>query len=90
MSSRDRASMSFVERHNLWSDEQHRHAAAVEKEIEDRKLELVRFSFADQHGVLRGKTVKERMKALIAVAHPLWQERLSRQAYEVFRMNLGS
>ena len=32
-------------------------AATVEKEIEDRKLELVRFSFPDQHGVLRGKTL---------------------------------
>ena len=57
MSSRDRASLSFVERHNLWSDEQYRLAAAVEKEIEERKLELVRFSFPDQHGVLRGKTL---------------------------------
>jgi glutamine synthetase len=57
MSSRDRASLSFVERHNLWSDEQYRLAASVEKEIEERKLELVRFSFPDQHGVLRGKTV---------------------------------
>ena len=57
MSSRDRASLSFVERHNLWSDEQYRLAAAVEKEIEERQLELVRFSFADQHGVLRGKTL---------------------------------
>jgi glutamine synthetase len=57
MSSRDRASFSFVERHNLWSDEQFRLAASVEKEIEERKLDLVRFSFADQHGVLRGKTV---------------------------------
>jgi glutamine synthetase len=57
MSSRDRASLSFVERHSLWSDEQFRRAASVEKEIEERKLELVRFSFPDQHGVLRGKTV---------------------------------
>ncbi len=57
MSSRDRASLSFVERHNLWSDEQFRLAASVEKEIEDRGLELVRFSFPDQHGVLRGKTI---------------------------------
>lgn len=57
MSAREPASLSFVERHALWSDEQFRHAATVEREIEDRKLELVRFSFVDQHGVLRGKTV---------------------------------
>ena len=57
MSSRDRATLSFVERHALWNDEQFRLAAAVEREIEDRNLDLVRFSFVDQHGVLRGKTV---------------------------------
>src|SRR5687767_9795442 len=57
MSARESASLSFVERHALWSDEQFRLAATVEREIEDRKLELVRFSFVDQHGVLRGKTV---------------------------------
>ena len=32
-------------------------AAAVEQEIKRRKLETVRFSFCDQHGVLRGKTL---------------------------------
>jgi glutamine synthetase len=57
MSSRERASLSFVDRHNLWSEEQFRLAESVGKEIEDRKLDLVRFSFPDQHGVLRGKTV---------------------------------
>ena len=48
---------TFVERHGLWSDEQARRALAVERAIKANKLELVRFSFADQHGVLRGKTV---------------------------------
>jgi glutamine synthetase len=48
---------TFVDRHQLWTDEQARAAAAVAREIKTRKLELVRFSFADQHGVLRGKTL---------------------------------
>ena len=48
---------SFVERHELWSDAQARAATAVDKAIKQRKLELVRFSFPDQHGILRGKTV---------------------------------
>jgi glutamine synthetase len=47
----------FVERHGLWTDEQARRAKAVAQAIKQHKLELVRFSFADQHGVLRGKTV---------------------------------
>jgi glutamine synthetase len=49
--------MSFVERHGLWTDDQARQAKAVERAIKKNKLELVRFSFADQHGVLRGKTI---------------------------------
>ena len=49
--------MSFVERHGLWTGEQARAANAVAQAIKKNKLELVRFSFADQHGVLRGKTV---------------------------------
>jgi glutamine synthetase len=48
---------SFVDRHGLWSDAQIRAAAAVEKAIRGKNLELVRFSFADQHGTLRGKTL---------------------------------
>jgi glutamine synthetase len=48
---------SFVQLHGLWSAEQARAANAVTQAIKKHKLELVRFSFADQHGVLRGKTV---------------------------------
>lgn len=55
MSSRDPASLSFVERHGLWGDEQLRRAREVEKQLD--ALDLVRFVFADQHGVLRGKTI---------------------------------
>jgi glutamine synthetase len=54
---RPRSSLTFVDRHELWRDEQRRAAAAVEREIKRRKLEVVRFAFADQHGVLRGKTL---------------------------------
>ena len=57
MPPRSRSSASFVERHGLWTDEQARAADAVAQAITKRKLELVRFSFADQHGVLRGKTI---------------------------------
>jgi glutamine synthetase len=48
---------SFVERHGLWTDEQAHQAKAVAQAVKKNKLELVRFSFVDQHGVLRGKTV---------------------------------
>src|ERR1700730_13899022 len=52
-----RAAKSFVERHGLWTGEQARAAKAAVQAIKKHKLELVRFSFADQHGVPRGKTV---------------------------------
>src|SRR6516162_6728230 len=49
--------ISFVDRHGLWSAEQVEAATRAEKLIEDRHLDVVRLSFADQHGILRGKTV---------------------------------
>jgi glutamine synthetase len=49
--------MSFAERHGLWSDDRADAARRVEKLIEEKKLDVVRLSFADQHGLLRGKTL---------------------------------
>jgi glutamine synthetase len=49
--------MSFVERHGLWSDEQQQAAKRVEELVKAEGLEVVRFSFPDQHGILRGKTL---------------------------------
>jgi glutamine synthetase len=48
---------SFVDRHGLWTADQARQAKDVAQKIKQQKLELIRFSFADQHGVLRGKTL---------------------------------
>ncbi|MGC1777602.1 MAG: glutamine synthetase, partial [Xanthobacteraceae bacterium] len=56
MASRPTSPASFVERHGLWNAEQTRTAGAVIQAIKKYKLDLVRFAFADQHGVLRGKT----------------------------------
>jgi glutamine synthetase len=59
MSSQKRrsAALSFVARHGLWTDAQTKAALAVERAIKKHKLELVRFAFPDQHGILRGKTL---------------------------------
>jgi glutamine synthetase len=61
-------SRTFVDRHELWTAEQHRAATAAEREIKRRQLEVVRFAFCDQHGVLRGKTLvaSEAVKAMRA------------------------
>ena len=57
MSTSRSAAGSFVERHALWSEEQFEAARKAEKLIEEQGLEVVRLSFPDQHGILRGKQV---------------------------------
>jgi glutamine synthetase len=47
----------FVDRHDLWGPEQYAAAGQMRRVIDELGLEMVRFSFADQHGVLRGKTI---------------------------------
>ena len=49
--------MSFVRRHGLWSDEQKEAASRLRRIVEEQKLEVIRLSFPDQHGILRGKTL---------------------------------
>jgi len=49
--------LSFVARHALWSDEQKEAAQRLRRLAEEKNLETIRLSFADQHGVLRGKTL---------------------------------
>jgi glutamine synthetase len=49
--------LSFVERHGLWSQEQKDAAARLRRIVEEQKLEVIRLSFPDQHGILRGKTL---------------------------------
>jgi glutamine synthetase len=47
----------FIDRHGLWTEERYAAAAQARRVIDELGLELVRFSFADQHGVLHGKTL---------------------------------
>jgi glutamine synthetase len=49
--------LSFVERHGLWSKEQQEAASRLRKIVEEKNLEVIRLSFPDQHGILRGKTL---------------------------------
>ena len=55
--------MSFIARHDLWNDDQRRAADELSRRIEAERIELVRLSFPDLHGLLRGK-------ALLAAAMP--------------------
>lgn len=49
--------MSFVARHGLWSSEQKDAALRLRALTGECDLEVIRFAFPDQHGILRGKTV---------------------------------
>ncbi len=48
---------SFVERFGLWSGEQRRQAQELARRLETGEVDVVRFAWPDQHGMLRGKTL---------------------------------
>lgn len=48
---------SFVERFGLWSAEQCAQADAVAARLQAGEVDVVRFAWPDQHGLLRGKTL---------------------------------
>ncbi len=48
---------SFVERFGLWTQAQTEQADAVIERLNRGELDVVRFAWADQHGILRGKTL---------------------------------
>ncbi len=47
----------FIARHALWDDEQAQAAAELPGRARAANIRTVRISFADQHGILRGKTL---------------------------------
>ncbi|CCE07914.1 putative glutamine synthetase (glnA4-like) [Bradyrhizobium sp. STM 3843] len=49
--------MTFVSRHGLWTEEQREAAEKLARIVEEKNLEVIRLSFPDQHGILRGKTL---------------------------------
>jgi glutamine synthetase len=97
MSSHKRRALTldFVERHGLWTDAQARTAVAVEKAIKRKGLELVRFSFPDQHGILRGKTlvaaeVSRALRTGVTMTSTLFAKDTShRNVFPVFEAGAG-
>ena len=49
--------MSFIERHDLWTQEQRAAARDVADQARADGLTMIRLSFPDTHGVLRGKSI---------------------------------
>ena len=56
-SSNDMGRTGFIERYELWDGDEAQHVPNVLKRIETEELDVIRLSFADQHGLLRGKTI---------------------------------
>ena len=48
---------NFIKKHGLWDEDQNKSAMSILKRIQDLGLESIRLSFADQHGLLRGKSI---------------------------------
>jgi len=59
-SANTRATKPFAERHGLLSASIRKQWREVFARIKAEKLETIRISFADQHGILRGKTIMAR------------------------------
>jgi len=95
MSRTPSAAPPFVERHGLWSEAQRAAARRLLQDLPARGIELVRFSFADQHGILRGKTLAatEVANALangVAVVSSLFAKDTShRTVFPVFTAGAG-
>lgn len=47
----------FVARHDLWTEAQYAAAGQMRRVMDEIGIEMVRFSFVDQHGILRSKTI---------------------------------
>lgn len=47
----------FIEEHRLWGEAQYAAAEQARRIIDEQGIELVRVSFPDPHGILRGKTL---------------------------------
>jgi glutamine synthetase len=80
----------FIERHALWRDAHYAAAAQAQRVIDEHGIELVRVCFADQHGLLRGKTLtREAFAAALrggttAPSSLLLKDTSGRSVYPVF------
>jgi glutamine synthetase len=49
--------MSLVERAGLWTEDRKVATREAERRMKAGEMSVVRLAFADQHGILRGKTI---------------------------------
>jgi len=85
----------FIERHGLWTEQSYAAAAQMRRVMDELGIEMVRFSFVDQHGLLRGKTVTGRaigaaLRSGVTVPSSLvLKDTSGRTVFPVFSTNTG-
>ena len=85
----------FVDRHGLWTDSQYEYAAQMRRVMDEVGIELVRFAFVDQHGVLRGKTMTRDAvpgvlrSGITAPSSLMLKDTSGRSAFAVFSAETG-
>lgn len=52
-----RSTVGFIDKYDLWTDEQRAAAEGVRRRIEEEGLSRIRIGWVDQHGIIRGKTL---------------------------------
>ncbi|MGH2913965.1 MAG: glutamine synthetase family protein [Solirubrobacteraceae bacterium] len=85
----------FIEQHALWGEEQYAAAAQLRRVIDELGIERVRVAFADQHGLLRSKTLSRDGLAgalrdgIRAPSSLLLKDTSGRSAFPVFSADMG-
>jgi len=85
----------FIDTHKLWSDEQCEVSLQTVARVREAKLETVRFAFADQHGLLRGKTLlvdefESAMRSgITATTSLLLKDTSHRTVFPIWAMEVG-
>ncbi|PZF99018.1 glutamine synthetase family protein [Micromonospora endophytica] len=85
----------FIDRHDLWTEAQYAAAAQMRRVIDELGIEMVRFGFVDQHGIVRGKTIARSAVAaamrsgLTAPSSLLLKDTSGKSVYPVFAADTG-
>ncbi|WP_431975852.1 glutamine synthetase family protein [Micromonospora haikouensis] len=85
----------FVDRHDLWSEAQYAAAAQMRRVIDELGIEMIRFGFVDQHGIVRGKTIARSAVAavmrsgLTAPSSLLLKDTSGKSVFPVFAADTG-
>ncbi|MDP8015159.1 glutamine synthetase family protein [Prescottella equi] len=85
----------FVDRHGLWDEAAFAAAGQMRRVMDEVGIEMVRFAFVDQHGILRGKTMTRDAvpgvlrSGLTAPSSLLLKDTSGKSVFDVFSVDTG-